>query len=222
MRRVARSEASTADRARDVLRDAILGGEFLPGERLVEAQLCERLGVSRFNVRSALADLAAEGLVEVERNKGAHVRKVSLAEAIEITEVRMVLEGLVAARAAERVTAPQAKELKQIGSLMRAAVKAGQFRTYSELNQRLHSTIRQVAGHQRADALIETLRGPLVRHQYMLSLQPGRPSVSLPEHERIIAAVCGRDPHAAEAAMRHHIASVIVALRAADPIGLAI
>jgi DNA-binding GntR family transcriptional regulator len=52
----------------DQLREAILRGEYLPGERLVEAQLCERLGASRFNVRAALQDLAADGLVMVERN----------------------------------------------------------------------------------------------------------------------------------------------------------
>ena len=222
VRRVTRSQASSAEQAREMLRDAIMRGEYLPGERLVEAQLCERLGVSRFNVRSALQDLGAEGLIEVERNKGAHVRKVSLDEAIEITEVRMVLEGLVAARAAERVTTAQARELKQVGSLMRAAVKAGEFRNYSDLNQRLHSLIRQVAGHHQADTLIETLRGPLVRHQYMLSLLPGRPATSLHQHERIIAAICARDGDAAEAAMRDHIASVIEAMRASDPIGLVI
>jgi DNA-binding GntR family transcriptional regulator len=219
---VARSQASTAEQAREVLRDAIMRGEYLPGERLVEAQLCERLGVSRFNVRAALQDLGAEGLVEVQRNKGAQVRKVSLDEAIEITEVRMVLEGLVAARAAERITAAQAKELKQIGSQMRAAVKAGEFRNYSELNQRLHSLVRLIAGHHRADALIETLRGPLVRHQYMVSLLPGRPAISLPQHERIIAAICARDRDGAEAAMRDHIASVIEAMRTSGPIGLVI
>jgi DNA-binding GntR family transcriptional regulator len=222
VRRMARSPATTAEQAKEMLRAAIMRGEYLPGERLVEAQLCERLGVSRFNVRTALQDLAAEGLIEVERNKGAHVRKVSLAEAIEITEVRMVLEGLVAARAAERVTVAQARELKQVGSLMRAAVRKGEFRDYSELNQRLHSLVRHVAGHRRADALIETLRGPLVRQQYMLSLLPGRPAVSLPEHERIIAAICARDRYAAEAAMRDHIASVIEAMRTSDPVGLVI
>jgi DNA-binding GntR family transcriptional regulator len=208
--------ASTAEQAREKLRDAILSGEYLPGERLVEAQLCERLGVSRFNVRVALQDLGAEGLVEVQRNKGAHVRKVSVDEAIEITEVRMVLEGLVAARAAERVTAVQARELKEVGSLMRAAVKAGEFRKYSDLNQRLHGLIRQIAGHRRADVLIESLRGPLVRQQYMLSMLPGRPATSLPQHVSIIQAICARDPKAAEAAMREHIASVIDAMRAVD------
>jgi DNA-binding GntR family transcriptional regulator len=202
--------------AYDLLRDAILRGDYLPGERLVEAQLCERLGASRFNVRAALQDLAADGLVKVERNKGAHVRKVPLDEAVEITEVRMVLEGLVAARAAARVTDEQASELDEIGLLMRRAVGAGEFRRYSDLNERLHSLIRQIAGHRTAEGIIETLRGQLVRHQFMVSLHPGRPTVSLPQHERIIAAIQAHDPAAAEAAMREHIASVITALREID------
>jgi DNA-binding GntR family transcriptional regulator len=205
-----------AAQARDSLRAAILRGDYLPGERLVEAQLCERLGVSRFNVRAALQDLAADGLVKVERNKGAHVRKVPLDEAVEITEVRMVLEGLVAARAALRVTDEQASELDEIGLLMRRAVSAGEFRRYSDLNERLHSLIRRIAGHRTAEGIIETLRGQLVRHQFMLSLHPGRPTISLPQHERIIEAIRKRDPEAAEDAMREHIASVLEALRDID------
>ncbi|MEV4421320.1 GntR family transcriptional regulator, partial [Patulibacter sp. NPDC049589] len=63
--------------ARDELRTAILSGEYMPGERLVEAQLIERFGASRFNIRLALQDLAGEGLVEIQRNRGAHVRKIS-------------------------------------------------------------------------------------------------------------------------------------------------
>lgn len=200
------------------LRSAILKGEYLPGERLVEAQLCERLGASRFTVRAALQELAADGLVKVERNKGAHVRKVPLEEAVEITEVRMVLEGLVAARAATRVTAEQASELDEIGLLMRRAVNAGEFRRYSDLNERLHGLVRRIAGHRTAEGIIDTLRGQLVRHQFMLSLHPGRPAVSLPQHERIIAAIRAHDPVAAEAAMREHIASVIAALREIDAV----
>ncbi|WP_030440942.1 GntR family transcriptional regulator [Actinoplanes subtropicus] len=202
--------------ARDALRDAILAGEYLPGERLVEAQLCERFGISRFTVRAALQDLAADGLVKVERNKGAHVRKVTLDEAVEITEVRMVLEGLVAARAATQVTDAQASELDEIGLLMRRAISAGEFRRYGDLNQRLHGLIRAIAGHRTADSIIETLRGQLVRHQFMISLHPGRPAISLPQHERIIEAIRQRDPKAAESAMREHIASVIEALRDID------
>ena len=205
-----------AQAAREALRDAILSGEYLPGERLVEAQLCERFGISRFTVRAALQDLTADGLVKVERNKGAHVRKVTLDEAVEITEVRMVLEGLVAARAAARVTDAQASELDEIGLLMRRAVSAGEFRRYGDLNQRLHGLIRTIGGHHTADSIIETLRGQLVRHQFMISLHPGRPAISLPQHERIIEAIRERNPKAAESAMREHIASVIEALRDID------
>lgn len=201
------------------LRDAILRGEFLPGERLVEAQLMTRFAASRFNVRAALQDLAADGLVEMQRNRGAQVRKVSLDEAVEITEVRMVVEGLIAARAAERITADQASELDEIALLMRRAVEAAEHRRYHDLNQRLHALIRRVAGHRTADRIVETMRGQLVRHQFVLSLLPGRPQQSLPQHERIIAAIRDGDPKAAEAAMREHIASVIDALRSIDQLG---
>lgn len=206
--------------ARDALRRAILEGDYLPGERLVEASLCERFGASRFTIRAALADLAAEGLVEMRRNNGTHVRKISLDEAIEITEVRMVLEGLVAARAATLVTDEQASELDEIALLMRRAVTAGEFRRYSDLNQRLHRLIRAIARHHTADSLIETMRAQLVRQQYTLSLLPGRPAASLPQHERIVEAIRARSPKAAEKAMRDHIASVIEALRGLEAVGL--
>jgi DNA-binding GntR family transcriptional regulator len=213
--------AASADTpARDALRRAILEGVYLPGERLVEASLCEQFGTSRFIIRAALADLAAEGLVEVQRNKGAHVRKISIEEAVEITEVRMVLEGLVAARAAMLVTDEQASELDEITLLMRRAVKAGEFRRYSDLNQRLHRLIQTIALHRTADRVIETMRAQLVRHQYTLSLLPGRPAASLPQHERIVEAIRARSPEAAEEAMRAHIASVIEALRSLEAVGL--
>ena len=219
-RRARAGAAPPAQPVRQALHEAILRGEYTPGERLVEAQLIERFRASRFNVRAALSELATEGLVEVQRNRGAHVRKVSPAEAVEITEVRMVVEGLVAARAAELVTADQATELDEIGMLMRRAVEASEFRRYSDLNQRLHALIRAIADHRTADRIVETLRGQLVRHQFMVSLLPGRPAASLPQHERIIAAIRDRDPEAAETAMREHIASVIEALRSMDYFGV--
>lgn len=220
-RRKSDSHPSASDgRVREALRKAILDGEYLPGERLVESALCERFGASRFTIRTALQDLVADGLVEVQRNRGAAVRKISFEEAVEITEVRMVLEGLVAARAAERVTDEQCSELDEVGLLMRRAVAAGELRRYSELNARLHALIQAAARHRTADSLIETMRGRLVRHQYALSLLPGRPAVSLPQHERIIEAIRSRSPKAAEEAMRAHIASVIEALRSLEAIGL--
>jgi DNA-binding GntR family transcriptional regulator len=131
----------------------------------------------------------------------------------------MAVEGLIAARAAERIDAGRASELDEIALLMRRAVEAGEYRRYSDLNQRLHALIRAIADHRTADRIVETLRGQLVRHQFVLSLLPGRPQQSLPQHERVITAIRDGDPKAAEAAMREHIASVIDALRSIDQLG---
>jgi DNA-binding GntR family transcriptional regulator len=193
----------------DAIRAAIAEGEFVPNQRLVEADLSERFGASRAAVRTALVQLSSEGLVERVQNRGARVRAVSLAEAIEITEVRMALEGLCAAKAAQRLTDDDRDRLREIGEAMRAAVASGDLLGYSELNRRLHGLVRALAGQATAGAILERLRGQNVRHQFQLAMQPGRPAVSLPQHLEIIEALCAGDSDAAEAAMRRHIRSVI-------------
>ena len=199
------------------IREAMLRGDYAPNQRLIEVELCEEHQASRGTVRIALQELAADGLVEIMRNKGARVRAISLDEAIEITEVRMVLEGLAASRAAERVTPADAEELAEIGESMRTAFAGSELLRYSNLNARLHRRIREISGHQTTATIIERLGAQVIRHQFRLALQPGRPAVSLPQHERIIAAVVARDPDAAEAAMRGHLASVVQALRTSTP-----
>jgi len=201
----------------DALRSAILDGEFAAGQRLVEVDLCERFGCSRFAVRAAIPVLASEGLVELQRHRGARVRVIPLAEAIEITEVRRLLEGLTAARAAERVTAAQAGQLEQIILEMREAVAAAELLRYSDANARLHGLVRAIAAHQTATGILERLRAQMVRHQFALSLIPGRPAVSLAQHERIVAAITARDAAEARAAMEEHITGVIDALRSLPP-----
>jgi DNA-binding GntR family transcriptional regulator len=198
----------------EALRAAILAGEYAPRQRLIEADLCDRLGTSRFILRSALQDLAGQGLVEFQRNKGARVREISLAEAIEITEVRILLEGLVAARAAERVTRSDSAMLRKLVRDMRTAVGRSELMAYSDLNARLHSAIRDIAAHETASRLLRELRDQTVRHRFSLSLVPGRPSVSLPQHEAIVAAITAREPQDAERAMHRHLQSVIEAFRA--------
>jgi DNA-binding GntR family transcriptional regulator len=196
------------------VRAAILRGEFAPRQRLIEAELCERFAATRFVVRAALQELAAQGLVEVQRNRGARVREISLGEAIEITEVRKLLEGLEAARAAARITTAEADTLRGIVARMRAAVARAELLTYSELNASLHAAIRDISAHETSARLLRQLRDQTMRHRFSLSLMPGRPAVSLPQHEAIVAAVTARDPDTAERAMHEHLQSVIEALRA--------
>ncbi len=194
------------------IREAIVAGEFAPGQRLIEADLCERFTASRFVIRGALAELAAQGLIEFQRNRGARVRAVSLSEAIEITEVRRLLEGLIAARAAAAITPTGAATLEEIAAEMRAAVASGELMRYSSLNVRLHRTLREIAGQPIAERMLAQLRDLTVRHDFTLSLVPGRSAVSLPQHEAIVAAVCAGDAAGAESAMHAHLSSVITAL----------
>jgi DNA-binding GntR family transcriptional regulator len=213
-RNVKTAEADPPADVRQQIRAAILAGEFAPRQRLIEADLCERFDASRFVIRSALQELASQGLIEFQRNRGARVRDVSLTEAIEITEVRTLLEGHVAARAADRVTRKQAAELKDIIKQMRAAVASGELMTYSQLNARLHVRLREISDQAIATQMLEQLRDLTVRHQFTLSLVPGHSSVSLPQHEAIVAAVTAGDAKAAEQAMHVHLQSVISALQA--------
>lgn len=200
---------SVADR----LREDILRGIFPPGERLIEVDISERYGVGRAAVRSALVALEAEGLVKREANRGATVRRISVAEAIEITEARSVLEGLVARRAAERATQADRDELRSIVKDMTAAVGEEDKLRYSGLNRTLHATLCRIARHQVADDLVANLRHRAAHHQFRLAVLPGRAKESLAQHSAIVDAVVSEDGYAAEAAMRAHLASVIDALR---------
>ncbi|TDC71068.1 GntR family transcriptional regulator [Actinomadura sp. GC306] len=198
------------------IREAILSGEFVPNQRLIEADLSEQFGAGRAAVRAALLALANEGLIERVQNRGARVRAVSLAEAVEITEVRMVVEGLCAAKAAERATDADITALRAIGADMRAAVAAGDVLGYSRLNERLHGRIREISGQRTAAGVLERLRAQNVRHQFRLAMHPGRPQESLPQHLDIIEAIVARDAHAAEQAARAHLRSVIDTLTQID------
>jgi DNA-binding GntR family transcriptional regulator len=169
--------------------------------------------VTRQSLRAALLDLTAEGLVERIPNRGARVRVVSTEEAVAITECRMALEALCAAKAAERVTDDEAAQLRELAENLKRAVADGNPLKYSELNRELHRRVGMISGQTVAVGLLERLHAQLVRHQFQLAQRPGRPDVSLPEHVAIAEAVAGRRPEEASRAVRAHLASVIEALR---------
>ena len=205
--------------AENALREAIAAGDLLPGARLVEADLVSMLGVSRGNVRLAIEALHAEGLVERIPNRGARVRVISAEEAVAITEARMALEALIARKAAEQITAAQAEVLGAHLATLRGALDAGDLLKYSALIQRLHELVRDIAAQPVAGGLIDRLQAQLVRHQFQLSLRPGRPQVSLAELSDLVEAIVARDPERAEAAAVTHFRSVIAALSEPAPGG---
>ena len=200
-------------RVTDLIRDAIVRGEYSPNQRLVEADLSVEFSASRATVRMALLELAGEGLIERLPNRGSRVRAVSLAEAIEILEVRMRVEGLCAAKAAENLSDEDAEALVQLRAELLESVAEGDLVEYSRLNQLLDVRIRELSRHATAAEVLARLHAQSVRHQFKLSSRPQRAKVSVLEHAAIIDAILARDSEAAEDAVRRHLLSVIGALR---------
>lgn len=211
----AEAVGSTAAETRvtDLIRDAIVRGEFAPNQRLIEADLSDSFSASRATVRTALLELAGEGLVERLPNKGSRVRAVSFEEAIEILEVRIGVEGLCAAKAAERLTDAEAAEFAGLRAAMFAAVAEGDLVEYASLHQHLDARVRELSHHVTASDVLARLHAQSIRHQFKLSSKPARAKVSVLEHAAIIDAILARDPEAAERAVRTHLLSVIEALR---------
>lgn len=201
------SRPATASDVTSRLREAITRGRLTPNERLIEADLAGQYRVNRAHIRTALAMLDQEGLVVRERNRGARVRAISDAEALEIAGTRLVIETMVARQAAERIDAATRKALRAVEADMRAAVTAEDYGRFSECNAALHREIQGIAGNATATRILDTLKSHLVRLQYRVILLPGRPQSSLAEHRAVIDAICKGDGAAAEKAMRRHMES---------------
>ncbi|WP_125130499.1 GntR family transcriptional regulator [Microbacterium sp. 10M-3C3] len=195
------------------IREAILAAEFAPHQRLIEADLSERYDASRAAVRTALMNLAGEGLVERLPNRGARVRAITVEEAVEIVEVRIGLETLVARKAAENLTPEGAATLAALRAEIERTAAAGDLVSYSRANQELDRLLRAYSGHGTASTLLERLHAQSARHQFRLAFAPGRAAQSAPEHVAIIDAVLAQDPDAAERATRDHLSGIVEVLR---------
>jgi DNA-binding GntR family transcriptional regulator len=197
------------------LREAIISGQFMPNERLIELELAARFKSNRVQIRAGLSKLESEGLVISEPNRGARVRSVTVEEALEITEARAAMEVLVAAKAAERATDDDIARLRSVLDRMRDAIANGDLLGYSDLNGELHSEIRHIAAHATAIRILSLLNSQVVRFQFRAILIPGRAAKSFAEHELIVHAICEHDPERARAAMASHLFQVVDALRLA-------
>ncbi|TYB50654.1 GntR family transcriptional regulator [Nonomuraea sp. PA05] len=205
------------DEAYEGLRSLLLSGGIEPGARLTEAELTSRFNVSRSTMRSVLVRLTQEGYVTSEVNRGVRTRSFSVEEAADILEAREVLESALAGKAAERATAEEIEELRRTLEFMEDCEARGDQAAYSQGNRTFHQQVK-AAAHQRTLArAYDTLLYPLVMRQYRnLSAQHPRAG-SLEEHQAILLAIVTRNPEAAVAAMRHHVASARQALLLRPP-----
>jgi DNA-binding GntR family transcriptional regulator len=192
------------------LRALILTGEYGPEERLIEEQLAERLGVSRTPVRQALTKLEAEGLVELAPNRGATVRSFTVADVWDIYDLRAVLEGHAARRAAGRIGGDELARLRELTEEMEGL--AGRFEDHGEeiralvaLNQEFHGAIVEASRNSRLQRLINrTVEIPLMFKAFFW-YTPHERVISNHYHRQILHALEAGDADRAEIVMREHV-----------------
>ncbi|WP_222871767.1 GntR family transcriptional regulator [Nonomuraea sp. PA05] len=207
-----RNSQTRQSQAYEGLRSLLLSGGMPPGTRLTEVELTSRFNVSRSTMRAVLVRLAQEGYVTSEVNRGVRTRSFSAAEAADILEAREVLESALAGKAAERATEEEIGELRGTLAAMEGCKRRGDQAGYSQANRRFHQQVKEAAHQEILARAYDTLLYPLVMRQYRnLSAQHPR-SGSLEEHQAILMAIVTRNPDAAVAAMRHHVASARRAL----------
>lgn len=203
--KVVRAAAPLRMQVVQLLRDAILVGDFKPGERLIETPLCERFGVSRTVVREAIRQLESEGLITLVANRGPVVTALSQDDAIALYEVRAALEGLAGARFAQRATERQKRRLDGALGQVARAFESGDDRLRLRAKDHFYDVLLEGAGNP---IITSTLRGIHARVQLLrgLSMQaPGRADESLAELRAIFEAVMQGDSARARSACEDHV-----------------
>jgi phosphonate utilization transcriptional regulator len=183
---------------------AILVGDYLPGAKLNEIALAERLGVSRGPIREAFRMLDEAGLVRTEKNRGVFVRDIPLDEAIEIFDLRAAMEELVGRQLAGRITAPELQEMRERVSAMDDAVQAQDARQYHLLNLQFHDRLVELAGNRKLTALYRKLIKELSLFRRLNLADSEQLPVSAGEHEQIVQAIASGDTQRAGQALFNH------------------
>jgi DNA-binding GntR family transcriptional regulator len=210
----ARPKALSLAAVVEAIREGILANNLVPGQRLVEAELCDSLGASRGTVRSALMALAHEGLVERVANRGARVRVVGLEEALQIAEVRMAVESLCVVKAAEKITNSEIKGLRELAKQLKSHAEHGDVEGFADLTHQVLEYYVRIAEQPVAAEVLARLRARNSRHRFRLTYRAGRARVALPYWLERIDAICNRDPDAARDALQRHAENVQEAMKA--------
>ena len=187
------------------LRQAILKGELEPGERLMEIQLAERLGVSRTPIREAIRKLELEGLVLMIPRKGAEVAKISESNLRDVLEVRRSLEELAIDLACQRITEEELDELNKAEVDFKAAIENGDAMQIAQTDESFHEIIYNSTKNQKLVQILNNLREQMYRYRLEYIKDEDKRQVLLVEHEHILKALRNRNIAEAKNAAREHI-----------------
>lgn len=196
---------SKADQAYHDLKEAILSGALEPGAAIDKLALCERLGVSRFPVSSAINRLAYEKLVAIEPQHGSFVAKISVEDVRELMMIRRALESEIAAQAAETLPREGVEELERNLRYQLAAVEARDLAGFYSLDVEFHRLLTTQLGLSRTGEILDGLRSHLERVRRLLMTPEGRLPRTYAEHNSIAKAIARGDAEGARQAMRDHL-----------------
>ena len=194
------------DEATERIRDMIVEGLLAEGEWINENELCQQLQISRTPLREALKVLAAEGLVELVPRRGAHVAQLSVREIVDLFEALGGVEGLAAEMAANRMSADDLEELRQLQFRIEQMHGAKNRLAYFHDNQELHEAIVRSSGNSAIVDIHARLIARVRRARYRAILSESRWSEAVQEHALILAALENRDARRAGDLMRQHVA----------------
>jgi DNA-binding GntR family transcriptional regulator len=194
-----------ADIAYEYIREQIVNGSYLPGQRMTLAELSGNCGMSHMPVREALVRLQREGLIDGEPHKGVRVAQLSLKDARELFAIRTELEGLAAWTACSSGDPRLARDLETINQAFARAFAAEDFSAMGAANRSFHRRILQAAGSAQLHRVLEDIWTVSLRYRLGYKLIPGRAQCTIDEHAALIAAIRAGDPERARAAAREHI-----------------
>lgn len=191
---------------------------LLPGEKISQEKLAKELGISRTPLISALKFLEHEKLVEAKPRRGFFVRLFTIEEMISIFEIREVLEGLSARRAAKHITTKEATALRRIFRDFIEVKNITDFQAYSKADKQFHMFIAEIGSREFLTTILQTLNIISLAYQNITSEGLIRePNKTIKDHMIIVDAICNHDPEIAEQAMRDHLSKTIKRLKSITP-----
>ena len=170
----------------NTLRQAILRGELKPGERLMEIQLANKLGVSRTPIREAIRKLELEGLVLMIPRKGAEVAEITEKSLRDVLEVRRALEELAVQLACEKITKEEIRELERVAKEFQQVVNSSDITEIAEVDVCFHDIIYTATDNQKLIQLLNNLREQMYRYRVEYLKRDGVFPQLIAEHEAII------------------------------------
>ncbi len=187
------------------LQNDILNGKYQPGDSLIETRLSEELGVSRTPIREAIRQLELEGLVRSIPNKGAIVTGISAQDIEDIYTIRMMIEGLAARWATEKITQTELQELKEAFDMEEFYTVKNDTAHLLELDSRFHDIIFRASKSKPLIHTLSTFHHYVQRARNASLSSPGRAKKVLEEHRAILQAIIDKEPDRAELLTNQHV-----------------